>query len=90
MRSGKALKGVTIVLFLVLIAAFITYKTGALNHYLGSSASEPDSPKTLKPDTVRHNPAMMPTSKSMVAIPQEVDFPAEDSSQNVQQKPAKK
>jgi hypothetical protein len=85
MKFKKLFQGLTLTVFLLLLTSFIAYKTGKLDKYLisGDNSKEQqiasqnlpiDSPKVKKRDTVRQNPAMMSTSKSMVIIDQKVKF----------------
>lgn len=80
MRPNKIFKAGTIALFLVFIAAFIAFKTGAFENFSASGRDlVPDTPQVQRKDTLRESPAMMPTSKSMVVIPQDVIFTPEDT-----------
>jgi hypothetical protein len=90
MKSSKALKVTTLVVFIFLMSSFIAYKTGMINLPLGndtnlSQQSPVDSTKKkAKVDSVILSPAMMSTSKSAVMIDQRTQFKAKDTAKHQQ------
>lgn len=94
MEQSRPLKILTIAGFIILLASFIAFKTGTFDRYLNLANSSGDynaqqlheaesmlvdSPPVNVVDSVRYNPAMMPTSKSVIVIDQTLEFPVRDT-----------
>jgi hypothetical protein len=91
------LKTFTLAGFIVMLICFVAFKTGALDEYLNATTGKPlpdnalyrndegvptDTPQVKVPDTVKYNPAMFPTSKSLIVIDQKLEFSVKDSLKN--------
>ena len=91
-------KTLTLLSFTILLTSFIAFKAGTFDKYLNlesdsqqtlsseltvdSGIMTVDSPTVKKVDTVKINPAMFPTSKSLIILDQKIKFPINDSLKN--------
>ena len=94
MRKNMVLKAFTLVGFIILLACFVAFKTGAFAEYFEAAEAEQlrdheqyskseilatDTPRVGAMDTVKYSPAMLPTSKSLVVIDQKIEFSVKDT-----------
>ncbi len=94
MKNNKTIKTLTLVSFVILLTSFIAFKSGTFDKYLKgendksisvnsvaykTEGAPVDTPPIKTFDTVRVNPTMLSTSKSMIVYDQKMEFPKKDS-----------
>lgn len=88
MKNSTTVRILTLVTFIILVAGFVAFKTGAFNVYLDKerkespsvdSYQEPTADTIPLTDSLIISPAMLPTSKSLILTEQEVKFLKQDT-----------
>ncbi len=95
MRINKTLKLLTLFGFCVFLSAFVAFKAGIFDKYLGTESRTTPMPRneqainveaiygdTLpvkKADSIKVNPTMLSTSKSLIVVDQKIEFPIKDT-----------
>jgi hypothetical protein len=94
MKKSKTVKALTLVCFGILLTSFIVFKSGTFDKYLNTDSKvlprenkqisnleniPKDTPTIKAVDTVKVNPTMFSTSKSLILIDQKIKFPIQDS-----------
>lgn len=94
MKKSKTVKTLTLVCFGFLLTSLIAFKSGVFDKYFKTDGEElsrenrqvsnlesmpTDTPTIKAIDTVRVNPTMLSTSKSVILLDQKIKFPIKDS-----------
>lgn len=95
MQKSRIVKTLTLFSFIFLLTSFIAFKEGAFDNYFNQknrssrtlNSEKPneigvmpiDTPPAEKVDTVKVNPTMLSTSKSMILLDQKIEYPIKDS-----------
>ena len=98
MKKSKTVKTLTLFSFIILLTSFIAFKAGTFDKYFKHESERPqtlnseqainsgvipvDTPTVKKVDTIKVNPTMMSTSKSLILLDQKIKFPIKDSLKN--------
>lgn len=70
MTRSHPVKALTLISFIILLAGFIAFKSGAFDKYIRTNeeASPTDAPE------IKHSPSMWSTSKSLIVVDQKIKF----------------
>lgn len=95
MKKSKTIKILTLFSFIILLSGFIAYKSGTFDKYFNNENDGPqtlnseqvinselvpvDTSTVKQMDTIKVNPTMMSTSKSLILVDQKIKFPIHDS-----------
>lgn len=95
MKKSKTIKTLTLLSFTILLTSFIAFKEGTFDKYFNHKSDSPqtlnreqainsgvmpvDTPTVKKVDTIKVNPAMLSTSKSLILLDQKIKFRIKDS-----------
>jgi hypothetical protein len=95
MKKTRTIKALTLFSFTLLLISFIAFKAGAFDKFLKSETSNSqilnseqaiilktipvDTSPVKKADTMKANPTILSTSKSVIIIDQKLKFPIKDS-----------